>query len=137
MNISILNALWSILVGEKLDLDDPKLAKVIEMFDYFLRNIDGTQSAADLLPHPSMSKWPVIRKLTGYDLADKTFKAMEDFIEPYVSEHKRTLDPDNIPDFVDLMLCEIENTTNPESSFYGEKGELSNTNVFFINKTHF
>jgi hypothetical protein len=24
MNISIINALWQILVGEKLDLDDPK-----------------------------------------------------------------------------------------------------------------
>ena len=48
MNISILNALWSILVGEKLDLDDPKLAKVFEMFDYLLRNVDGAETARAL-----------------------------------------------------------------------------------------
>jgi len=127
MNISILNALWSILVGEKLDLDDPKLAKVIEMFDYLFRNVDGAETARALLPHPSMSKWPGIRKFTGFDFAYKTFKAMEEFIEPYIAEHKRTLDPDNIRDFVDLMLCEIESTTNPDSSFYGEKGKLFET----------
>jgi len=63
-----------------------------------------------------------IRRLTRFDVAQKTFKATQDFIQPYILEHKQTLDPDNIRDFVDLMLCEIENTTNPESSFYGETG---------------
>ncbi len=124
MNVSILNALWSILVGEKLDLDDPKLAKIIQMFDYLFREVDNPGSAAfALLPHLSMAKWPGIRTVTGFDASWKTFKlTTEDFIEPYIQEHKQTLDKDNIRDFVDLMLCEIENTENPESSFHGEKG---------------
>ena len=124
MNVSILNALWSILVGEKLDLDDPKLAEIIQMIDYLLREVDNPGSAAyAVLPHLSMAKWPGIRTLTGFDAAQKTFRMVtEDFIEPYILEHKQSLDPDNIRDFVDLMLCEIENTTNPESSFHGETG---------------
>ncbi len=123
MNISILNALWSILVGEKLDLDDPKLAEIIQLFDSFFRTANGPASAISaILPHSSMVKWPGIRKLTRFDAAQKTFKATQEFIHPYILEHKKTLDPDNIRDFVDLMLCEIENTTNPESSFYGETG---------------
>jgi len=59
MNISILNALWSILVGEKLDLDDPKLAEIIKMFDNFFRQANGPSSTISaILPHSSMVKWP-------------------------------------------------------------------------------
>ena len=75
MNVSILNALWSILVGEKLDLDDPKLAEIIQMIDYLLREVDNPGSAAfAVLPHLSMAKWPGIRTLTGFDAAQKTFR---------------------------------------------------------------
>jgi hypothetical protein len=59
MNISVLNALWSILVGEKLDLDDPKLKSVIEMFDNLLKiNSGATSPVMAILPHPSMAKLP-------------------------------------------------------------------------------
>jgi len=125
MNISILNALWSILVGEKLELEDPKLAHIIELFDELLKVNDGTSlSLIPLLPHPSMAKWPCLRKITGIDQLFKTCAAMTDFIEPYINEHQRTLDADNIRDFVDLMLLEIQNTTNLDSSFFGKTGEI-------------
>ncbi len=31
MNVSIVNALWVLLVGEKLDLNDSKLAKIVQV----------------------------------------------------------------------------------------------------------
>jgi hypothetical protein len=124
MNISILNALWAILVGEKLELDDPKLANIIKRFDSLFRENSGPLSPIlPLLPHPSMAKWPGLRQLIGVENAFATFKATQEFIEPYITEHKRTLDPDNVRDFVDLMLIEIQNTTDKESSFYGETGK--------------
>ena len=124
MNISILNALWSILVGEKLDLDDPKLGNIIAMFDNLFRNTSGQASLMlAILPHPSMAKLPGVRHLSGVDLAFKTFKATQEFIEPYITEHKHTLDPENIRDFVDLMLLEIQNTTDKDSSFFGTTGK--------------
>lgn len=126
MNISILNALWSILVGERLDLEDPKLAMIIELFDELLRENSGpTSPIVQILPHPSMAKWPGLRKITGVDRAFRTFNAMQDFIEPYIIEHKKTLDEDNIRDFVDLMLLEIQNTTDPDSSFFGDTGKYA------------
>ena len=126
MNISILNALWSILVGEKLDLDDPKLAYIIKVFDELLRENSGPSSPIlPLLPHRSMAKWPVLSRITGVEKAFKTLRAMSDYIEPYIIEHQKTLDPDNIRDFVDLMLLEIQNTTNQDSSFYGKTGNWS------------
>ena len=37
MNVSILNALWSIVVGDRFELDDPKLSGVIQMIDNMLK----------------------------------------------------------------------------------------------------
>ncbi len=124
MNISILNALWSILIGEKLELDDPKLAHVIKLFEQLLRENTGPSSLVPLLPYPSMATWPGLKQISGVDQLFKTFKAMSDFIEIYIAEHQQTLDPNNTRDFVDLMLLEIQNTTNPDSSFHGQIGEM-------------
>ena len=35
MNISVLNVLWGILIGEKLSLDDPKWLKTLDLLDEF------------------------------------------------------------------------------------------------------
>ena len=40
-NISIVNALWGILVGERLELTDPKLHQILAAFDSLLRGNAG------------------------------------------------------------------------------------------------
>jgi hypothetical protein len=93
------------------------------MFDDLFRKTGGTFSLLSaILPHPSMAKWPILRNFFGFDQSNKTFQAVQEMVKPYITEHKRTLDPDNIRDFMDLVLVEIENTEDPESGFYGEKG---------------
>lgn len=37
MNISIINALWSIIAGEKFDLEDPKFGKITNLIDDMLK----------------------------------------------------------------------------------------------------
>ena len=126
MNISVLNALWVILVGEKLDLDDPKLDTIIRLFDDLNRTSAGPTSPLQaILPHPSMAMWPVLRKLTGFEVVYDSFWKTGEYVEPYIKEHQRTLDSDNVRDFVDLMLVEIQNTTDPSSSFYGKTGTVN------------
>ncbi len=39
MNVSILNALWSIVVGETFELDDPRFTKIISLIDNMLKVI--------------------------------------------------------------------------------------------------
>ena len=39
---------------------------------------------------------------------------------PYIESHQKSLDPENIRDFLDTMLIETENCSNPESCF-GQK----------------
>ncbi len=123
MNVSIVNALWLILVGEKLELDDPKSGEVIRLFDELFRKSSGSVSPlVSILPHHSMAKWPLLRTLFEYETHYNTMKATREFIEPYITEHLNTLDPENIRDFMDVMLVEIKNTTDKSAPFFGRSG---------------
>ena len=124
-NISILNALWGILVGERLELTDPKLHHILRSLDNVLRGNGGSSTFANLLPHKSMVLWPGIKQLTGFDKTEEAFMGMQNFVEPYIKQHKQNLDNEDIKDFMDLMLVEIQNTTDKTSSFYGETGHFA------------
>jgi hypothetical protein len=54
MNVSILNALWSIMVGVRLDLDDPSLLKVVDSVDRLLHESSPVSPLVAVLPHPSL-----------------------------------------------------------------------------------
>ena len=95
---------------------------------YYLKTIffdSGSSSIASLLPHSSMALWPGIKELLGFDKNEKVFSDLQNFVLPFMKKHKTELDPDNIKDFMDLMLVEIQNTTDPKSSFYGETGHFA------------
>ena len=49
LNLSIVNALWVILVGEKLPLKDPKLLKIVENFNNTVKKIKGGDNLIALL----------------------------------------------------------------------------------------
>lgn len=121
-NISIVNALWGILVGERLELTDPKLHQLLTAFDNLIRGNAGSSTIANLLPHKSMALWPGLKKLTGFDKNEKVFQGIAQFVEPYLTQHIKEVDHENIRDFMDLMIVEVQNTSDPNSSFYGEAG---------------
>ena len=105
-------------------LNSNNLNDAIKLFDEFFRTSSGQITPIiSLLPHPAMAKWPLLRVLCDYDTAEKSMNAAKAFIEPYITQHKETLDPNNIRDFMDLMLVEIDNTTDKNSSFYGQTGK--------------
>ena len=49
-------------------------------------------------------------------------------VEKQIEEHQNTRDSDNARDMMDLFLNEIESTTDPKSSFYGERGHYAMVN---------
>ena len=67
MNVSIVNALWSIVTGEKLEIDDPNLKNIVRILNEFLNSISlsGTSALALLLPR-KMFQWPILDKLSGF-----------------------------------------------------------------------
>jgi len=61
------------------------------------------------------------------------------FLEGIILKHKETIDYDNIRDFIDAYLLEIQKTTDPNSSFYekvGGKHHTSPTHVLQLFNFH-
>ena len=56
MNVSIINALWAIMVGERLDLEDPNLIKVVKSVDRLLHEASPVSPVVAVLPFPAMVK---------------------------------------------------------------------------------
>lgn len=131
MNLSILNSVWCLLAGDTLELGDPKMDELVRNVDDLFKYSNPQDPLTEMLPHTSMAKWPIIRNLTGFTYAQKTFKNLNNFIMPYIKEHQATLDEDNLRDFFDVWLLEMRRTTDPKSCFYGQLGldSLINTAI--------
>ena len=106
MNILVINSLWIIIItGKKLELEDPHLAKILEMFDKFFRALSPSGSSpVDLILQRSMTKWPILDSFSRFKTTKSLMDSIVDLMTPYVEDHKRTLDLDNVQDFLDLML---------------------------------
>jgi cytochrome P450 len=132
-NISILNALWSIVTGDQLELENPILWKVIEHVNAYLNSlsVNGSSSLNILLPSAAIAKLPFFRSISGFQSSVDAVKSFLDLIGPYIDNHKRTLDPNNVRDLLDVILLELENNKNPESCFGKRLGESSVVNLLF------
>ena len=129
MNFSIVNALWAITVGEALDPEDPRQGMICEI----IAKAGSVQPLAgffnQILPHPSLAKLPILSYLTSYKSWKDVNTEVTDLVAPYIVQHQKTLDPENTRDFLDAILVHVANTTDETSSFYGQQGLYSATNI--------
>ena len=128
LNLSILNALWAILVGEKLPLNDPKLLKIVSGVNRSIKESRGGSKLASMFPHPRMLLF--FKKTLNLDLLIETTQNLTSLIQEQIEGHRSTFDTDDIRDMTDLFLKEIENTKNKESSFYKERGHFNMVNDY-------
>ena len=135
MNISILNALWAMLTGEKLALNDPKLQLIVERFNTFFRSTSPTSALASMFPTPEMIRWPIFKPLLtamsfDLDAGLVAIEGMTQLAEEQITRHKSNLDEDNTRDFIDVYLVEMKkNENNKQSSFYKDRGHYNLVNV--------
>jgi hypothetical protein len=54
--------------------------------------------------------------------SNRTVSLVETLIKSQIDEHKRTFTGDNLRDFMDVFLQEIQDTKDTASSFYGHGG---------------
>jgi hypothetical protein len=54
MSVSIVNALWAIIVGERFDLEDPKLLHVVESINKLINGSNPSSPLGAILPSPAM-----------------------------------------------------------------------------------
>ena len=119
LNLPILNALWKVTVGERFEYDNPRLLSIVERLTEAFE-IFGNPSQALLLAYP----W-LVNIIPSFFQMDRTEKVLQDVIDlmlENIMKHKETLDPNDPRDFTDMMLIEIERTTEESSSLYGQFG---------------
>nr|APH81376.1 cytochrome P450 CYP3034A1 [Tigriopus kingsejongensis] len=117
MNISIVNALWVILVGERLELDDARLLDIVKTLDKLLRGAQVSGLLSVLFP--TLYKYFHPR----FALAKNTFESMRSLMTQAIEDHRQRFNPDEAPnDFIECYLQEIQSTSDPQSSFYQDQG---------------
>ena len=123
-NVSIVNALWVLLVGEKLDLHDDKLADIVKAIDNVLMSAQVSSLLALLFP--TLFKWFHPR----FKRAQMAFEKARSLVRPKIKQRAEMIFGDNYTitsdegqtDFIDLYLLRIKGEKDGTSSFYGERG---------------
>ena len=135
LNISVLNALWSMITGEKLLLGDPKLQMIVQKINVFLNSANPSSAIASMFPNPNMFRWSIMKPLRhalGFDI-DSLKAGIDGVLElvyDQIERHKANFDEDNITDFVDTYLAEmVKRKENQESSFNKIRGNFYLANV--------
>ena len=123
LNLSIVNALWFLLTGERFSLDDPKLKAIVSKIDAMLRLESGLSAFSQLMQVISPKLTKKFNK--GFEAFNEIANDIKGLVVPNIQHHRSTMDPDHPRDFMDAYLQEINQTRDPHSSFYGRRGEES------------
>jgi hypothetical protein len=123
LNLSIVNALWVLLVGEHLELEDPKLKSIVAKFDQVLRLEAGFNPLDAIMQaiSPELTK----KFNNTFHLVSGVFTSVKDMVKVSLNEHKASIDLENPRDFMDAYLTEVANCKDSNSSFHGIRGEES------------
>ena len=129
-HIPILNILWDVVAGERYDYEDPKLVDFNKKITAMLRTPFFQPSAAIFLPFLGRL-FPNIDQPPGFG----AILEMKEFLSDTVKQHVDTFDPNNIRDFIDMYLLQIQEKGVEGSSFHPSQGYeqlLSNLLDFII-----
>jgi cytochrome P450 len=121
-NLPVVNALWKIIAGKRLDMNDPKEknknADLAAMFASF--GVTGIVfPIAVQLPFALATRIPLLKRTK--DL----FQSLNSWYREEYAEHEKDWDPDNFRDYLDVYIAERKNANtenDTESSFYGDMG---------------
>lgn len=103
VNVSISNIICSIVFGKRYDYHDRTFVKLMTILDDYISNSTLTTT---------LNFIPILRHMPGDIFCAKKVlsnqKEIEDFIQARIDEHKTCFDSNNITDFIDACLREME-----------------------------
>ncbi|KAF5904179.1 cytochrome P450 2B4-like, partial [Clarias magur] len=101
---AVSNIICSIIFGDRFDNEDKRFAKLLEILN---ENIRLSGSAVGLV----FNLVPFIRHFPGpQQKILQNANALTGFIREVMEDHKKTLDSENLRDFIDAYLVEISKT---------------------------
>ena len=99
-NSSVLNALWRILTGERIEPGNAKLMETISLVDQVITNLGSVLTLMSFISSKVLRTFEAIGLISLTKNMDQIF----DVIDDVIGEHKATIDKDNLKDFVDCFL---------------------------------
>ena len=129
-SLPILNSLWRLAVGERFNYDDPQLSSILNRLNSLFRVLYSPLELLGL-SHPWLLKLPLMRKILGREEGVRVCRDIIQLMRENVREHELVLDHEHPRDFIDVALMEINRTSDPSSSFYGDRGREQLVNILF------
>ncbi|XP_069823412.1 cytochrome P450 2D17-like [Dendropsophus ebraccatus] len=114
MNNAVANVICSIAFGDRFEYDDAK-------FQRLLRLLDATFKAEFGLRGQIINEIPLLAKIPW--IVDPVLKPqyeLIDFMKEIVSEHRKTWNPNDIRDFIDVYIAEMEKVKEDSASSFNE-----------------
>ena len=121
-HIPIINVLWQIVARERYEYEDQKLVglrdKLVEMMNVPLFQ----PNAATFFPFLE-EIFPSASMTTEQHQCYAVISEIKAFLNVTIKQHRDTFDPDNIRDFIDTYLLEIQERGVKGTSFHASQGE--------------
>jgi len=122
LNVAILNALWKIITGSELDVNNPSDLVIFEQLNNFIRGGGAGQNHLLFVLFPSLAKLlPAYSARIAKPIID-TLDGIRAIITKHSAEHRETFDENNLRDYLDVHIA-AQQSANPGSSFHGEVGQ--------------
>ncbi|CAH1119577.1 unnamed protein product [Phaedon cochleariae] len=104
-DISVLNALWAMMAGERFDIEDARLKKLLQIIHDAFRLVDISGGL--------LNQMPFLRHIApdaiGYTLNKEILERMWAFLAETISEHRKTVTLSQQPrDLIDAFLQKMD-----------------------------
>ncbi|KAG8556513.1 hypothetical protein GDO81_018102 [Engystomops pustulosus] len=111
VNNAISNVICSIAFGDRFDYDDQKFQQLLHLFDAALKGESGLLAQI-------LNEIPILTNIPWLiDQVIEPERKIIAFLKEIISEHKKTWNPDDVRDFIDAYLLEMEKANINTSSF--------------------
>ncbi|KAF5889947.1 cytochrome P450 2B4-like, partial [Clarias magur] len=126
---AVSNIICSIVFGDRFDHDN-------ERFAMFLKILNEHMWFSGSAVAEFFNLIPFIRHFPGpHQKIRENGCALKGFVREMMEEHKKTLDTENLRDFIDAYLVEISKQESNEDSTFHEKNLLMSTADLFLGGT--
>ena len=123
LSVSVVNSIWSILTGETIPHGDSTVKEIVQGTEEFIKN---ESLSGSLMMLPWLRHIPFVKdKFMASRHAPLKMRKLQN---KSVEDHQQKFDSNNNEqpsDFIEAYLRKIQDTTDSNSSFYGEDGMLN------------
>ena len=115
----ISNVICSIALGKHYEHNDPEFKQLLDMFQANLRVVH-VASLTEVFPFLRLIPGDVFKRKKLLD----NVQCFKNVMATYVTEHKRTFDENNLRDFIDCYIKELQHGQNQSHHFTGNYNGL-------------